>query len=224
MRADPVYAVSEIYSFAAAAENQFLNMMKEILDERLKGIIEEGLQTKSPSPNALPERTDLQYDRSILEAHSDRINDIIAFLKAADDSVWFLPFAKPGPNEATTAARMSLLQDFQYLHTQFVQLVQRCERAMEIVAHNASLLEAKRSNSQSDDLEQLTRLTTGVTLVYVPISFVCTFFGMNFSTFGQGDLPLWVFVAISVPVLLISLIFLKRKLNSDSKKKISLKQ
>ena len=30
---DPFYAVKEIYAFAAAAENQFLNMMEQLLSE-----------------------------------------------------------------------------------------------------------------------------------------------------------------------------------------------
>ena len=221
MKVNPFYAVSEIYSFYAAAENQFLKRMEKILDERVKSIVEEGLQTKSSSLHALPERTNLQYDRSILEAHSDRISDIVAFLKAADDPVWFPPSPEHTAGEAI-AARISLLQDFHYLHTQVVHLVQRCQWAMDIVAHNASLLEAKESNSQSKDVSRLTLLTTGLTLVYAPLSLVCAFFGMNFSLFGQGDQPLWIFAAAGAPVLLISLILL-RKWTSTPKKEASQK-
>ncbi|KAI4935512.1 uncharacterized protein J4E92_002803 [Alternaria infectoria] len=220
MREHPFYAVSEIYAFAAAAEDQLLNMMKEIIDERMYALVKVDMQNE-PSSKALSERINLQCDLSVLEERSDRISDIIAFLKAADDPVWFPPFANPTPNGPIMTARMNLLQDFQYLYTRIRQLIQRCERAMEIVAHNASLSEAKRSNSQSKNLEHLTRLTTGLTLVYVPLSFVCTFFGMNFSIFGQGDLPIWIFFAISVPVLLILLIILLWKLTSRSKKEAS---
>ena len=217
MREHPFYAVSEIYAFAAAAENQLFNMMKEIIDKRMDTLLGEDLQTKPlSSPNALSERVNLQYDLSILEERSARISDIIAFLEAANDSVWFLPFANPTPNVAITTARMSLLHDFQYLHTQVRQLMQRCERGMEIVAHNASLLEAKRSNSQSTDVSRLTLLTTGLTLVYAPLSLVCAFFGMNFSLFGQGNQPLWIFAAIGAPVLLISLILLRKWTSSSN--------
>ena len=219
MRLDPFYAVTEVYSFAAAAENQFLNMMRKILDTRIESIVREGLQSRTSTPDALPERTNIQYDRTILDAHAGRISSMVAFLKTADDPVWFPGAAFDDHIYADiTKARMSLLHDFQHLHAQAVQLIQRCERAMDMVAHNASLLEAKRSNLQSEGLEKLTRLTTIVTLLYVPLSFVCTFFGMNFSTFGQGKLSLWIWAAVSVPVVLISLVFLRRMLNSDSGK------
>ncbi|RYO26792.1 hypothetical protein AA0111_g7850 [Alternaria arborescens] len=214
---DPFYAVSEVYSFAAAAENQFLNMMRNILDNRIESIVRESLQSKNSTHDALPERANIQYDRTILDAHSDRISNVIAFLKAADDPVWF-PNVDHHDRREAVRARTSLVHDFQHLHAQIIQLIQRCERAMDMVAHNASLLEAKRSNLQSEGLEKLTRLTTIVTLLYVPLSFVCTFFGMNFSTFGQGKLSLWIWAAVSAPVMLVSLVFLRRMLKNDSKK------
>jgi len=223
MGLDPFYAISEVYAYAAAAESQFLNMMRTILDKRIKSIAGEDLQKKASISDALPERINLQHDRAILDAHSDRISNTVSFLKTADDPVWFLPFDDHAPNEATTA-RGTLLRDFQHLHTQVVQLIQLCERAMGMVAENASLLEAKRSNLQSEGIEKLTRLTTVITLLYVPLSFVCTFFGMNFSAFGQGDLSLWIWAAVSAPVLLISLLYLKRKASTESAKKRSSKK
>jgi len=222
-RVDPFYAVSEVYSFAAAAENQFLNMMRKTLDKRIDGILREGLQSGASTPDALPERTNLQYDRAILDTHSNHISNTIAFLKAADDPIWFLPFKDQASDEGT-AARISLTHDFQHLHNQVIQLIYRCERAMDMVAHNASLMEAKRSNLQSEGLEKLTRLTTLVSLLYVPLSFVCSFFGMNFSAFGQGELSMWVWAAASAPVLLISLVFLKYLLSSQSEKRSSSKK
>jgi Mg2+ and Co2+ transporter CorA len=215
VRLSPFYAVSEVYAFAAAAENQFLNMMTKILENRMEDIMREGIQGTTLTQNTLPERINIQYDRSVLDAHSNRIRNILAFLRVADDPVWFPPLKDSASDEVAEVQR-SLIHDFQHLQTQVVQLIQRCERAMELIAHNASLSEAKRSNLQSEGLQKLTRLTTVVTLLYVPLSFVCSFFGMNFSAFGQGELGLWIWAVVSVPVLLVSLFFLKRRLSNSS--------
>ena len=36
--------------------------------------------------------------------------------------------------------------------------------------------------------------------IYVPLTFVCTLFGMNIPTFGQGSVPLWVFLMMAAIV------------------------
>jgi Mg2+ and Co2+ transporter CorA len=197
--------VSEIYSLAAASENQFLNMMERILSERIERI--------TSTSNALPEAADLQYDRNILDAHRDQIRSTVSFLTAHDDPTWFL-LSQNQPQhlekEVTRAARQTLERDFLHLQNRVTQQILRCERAMDMITDKASLSEAQRSNSQSEGLAKLTRLTTLVTIFYVPASFVCTFFGMNFKVFGQGDLDIWIWGAVSAPLLVLSVFFLYR--------------
>jgi hypothetical protein len=201
VKLSPIYALNEVFAFAAASENQFLNMIDEVLNDRMESL------TSAPDDENGPKVHDIQYDRNILDAHRIRIKEHVAFLIAHDDATWFEPFRANTPAEAV-AARLSLTRDFQHLEARANYLVLRCERAMEMIMNNASLTEARFSNQQSVGVANLTRMTTLVTILYVPSSFVCAFFGMNFSDFGQGDLGLWVYASVSVPVLGISLIFL----------------
>ncbi|KAH7092429.1 hypothetical protein FB567DRAFT_237570 [Paraphoma chrysanthemicola] len=205
VQSDPFYILSEIYTFAAAAENQFLNMIDQILTERVDSLM------LDPDDAKCPKTSDIQYDRSILDAHRNQIKGIITFLTAHDDPAWFQPSQHNASSE-TTAARNSLLRDFQHLETRVKALILRCERAMEIIMNNASLAEARLTNNQSKELASLTRMTTLVTILYVPLSFVSSFFGMNFKEFGQGGLSLWVWAAVSLPVIISSAFLLRRRL------------
>ncbi|KAJ4299618.1 hypothetical protein N0V90_004864 [Kalmusia sp. IMI 367209] len=211
---DPFYGLNEIYSFAAAAENQFLNMMEQILLDRMELATLRSSEIAALDSSAHIESLtfDIQFDRNILDAHRVRLNGTVAFLQANDDPIWFPRRHEPLPADLidkVTAANLKLLRDFQHLAFRVETLIDRSERVMEMVANNANLTESKRSFLQADGLAKLTRLTTIITILYVPLSFVCSLFGMNFKQFGQGDLSLWVWGAVSVPIILISLFFLR---------------
>jgi Mg2+ and Co2+ transporter CorA len=201
---NPFYALKEVYAFAAAAENQYLNMVDQMISERID------ILARMPAGTESPSSSDIQYDRNILDTHRVRIRATVVFLTAYDDPVWFQPF-KGNASDETFTARVELMRDFQYLEQRIVQLILRCERGMEMLASNASLSEARQSNTQSEGLAKLTRLTTFVTILYVPLSYVSSFFGMNFSTFGQGDVKLWVWAVVSVPIFIVSLFFALRQ-------------
>lgn len=52
------------------------------------------------------------------------------------------------------------------------------------------LEEAKESKATAISLGKLSDLA----FLYLPINFVCAMLGMNLSIFGQGDVPIWVFL------------------------------
>ena len=56
------------------------------------------------------------------------------------------------------------------------------------------LAEAKESKATAISLGKLSNLA----FLYLPLNFVCAMLGMNLSLFGQGVVPLWVFLALLV--------------------------
>ena len=56
------------------------------------------------------------------------------------------------------------------------------------------LEEAKQSKATAIGLGKLSNLA----FLYLPLNFVCTMLGMNLSIFGQGQVPLWVFLVLVV--------------------------
>lgn len=72
----------------------------------------------------------------------------------------------------------------------------------------ASVAESKKVLEQAKGVENLTRLA----FAFVPLSITASFFGMNFKQLGQGDLPLWIWFAVSVPIFALSVVFMSTKL------------
>lgn len=188
-RSYPLYALQELFDFAASAESQFLNMLKKVLDEQI-----ERLLTSSDNGETGPSMADFQYSRGILDRHIHRSQQILAAIKT---DLW------KNSQERRTAV-LSLAADFEQLVQRAQNLVHICERGMNIVMNNAALLESKKSNTQAQDVAGLTRLGTRFTLLYVPIAFVTSIFGMNFIQFGQGELSIWWYFAFAGPVFVLS--------------------
>ena len=64
---------------------------------------------------------------------------------------------------------------------------------MKLVSH----AESKKQMSQQDRVELLTKLG----LLFFPTQLIAALFGMNFRQFGQGNLSVWLYFAVTVPLL-----------------------
>ena len=62
------------------------------------------------------------------------------------------------------------------------------------------LQEAKESKATAISVGKL----TNAAFLYLPINLVCALLGMNLSIYGQGDVPMWVFFALLISLLLLS--------------------
>ena len=76
---------------------------------------------------------------------------------------------------------------------------------------------SERSILQAQSVNRLTKLA----LVFVPLSFVTSFFGMNFKEFGEGSLSLWVFAVAAASlafalVLFFAFVGFRRAQESDA--------
>ena len=80
----------------------------------------------------------------------------------------------------------------------------RCEKGMAVIMNNAMLAETRRSVSQANGVAKL----TFIAFFYIPLSFVCSFFGMNFEELGTGKLSLWTWFATSIPIFAFTLCFI----------------
>lgn len=67
-------------------------------------------------------------------------------------------------------------------------LANECESGMTTLTNSSVMEETRRSA----ELSVVVWRYTAVAVVFVPLSFVCSFFGMNFAEMGQGELRLWI--------------------------------
>lgn len=79
--------------------------------------------------------------------------------------------------------------------------------------NNVMLAESKRAIVQAQSIAKLTLIA----FFYIPLSFTCSLFSMDIVGFEQRIGRIWLWFAVSVPVLLVSISFLfldRRKLRT----------
>lgn len=193
MASDAFYTTNDLFSFAAFAEVQFLNLVESVLAR------ETGLAVLSKTPSL----TTLIFHKELLELHARQLRENISSLKTRGGLAWPKSSNPEQEQVAADAARL-LLHDYEHLLQRCLELSASCDRGMMDFNHKATLSESTRANTLGESVEKLTKIATLLSFIYVPLSFTTSFFGMNFMDLGQGSLHIWVWFAVSVPVLAVS--------------------
>ncbi|KAI0403725.1 hypothetical protein F4802DRAFT_284745 [Xylaria palmicola] len=117
--------------------------------------------------------------------------------RAHKESPLSLEFHLP---EASTYTVTGIVEDFEDLLDRCTRLRTRAATCMSTEMNRAMILESRKAIEQSERLKKLTLLAT----YFIPLTFTASVFGMNFKLFGQGDLPLWWYIVIAVPLILLT--------------------
>lgn len=195
-RIDVGYALSELFSFSAACENQFINLLNGLVDEALKHVDTEEEQSLET----------LRHCSGLLDSHIAQNEETLEVFRRFDANAgttgW--PAAVQPKDVATIKDKHKiLLSQYGALVRRSERLADRCARSANYIVSSASVHEARDSKDQSRKVENLSILA----FIFIPVAFVCTFFGMNFKEFGQGHLSIWVFFAVGLPVIIVSTIY-----------------
>ncbi|KAM7194065.1 hypothetical protein V8F20_008161 [Naviculisporaceae sp. PSN 640] len=197
--ASPLYVLSELFTFQAASILQLLNTVERVLTEMLE-------RCDFPSYEHTKLEMTVQYDyiRASLSRLEQHCSDIISFLQSPPTK-WNSPTV-PGATRPDTTL---LITDFNYLLTRNRNLLKACESGKSTLITNDAIQKAKRSAKEAELVTQLTKTTTRLGYIFLPISFVTSAFGMNFAEFGQGPLPIWIWAVIVIPMLVLCVVFVE---------------
>ncbi|KAF2205661.1 hypothetical protein GQ43DRAFT_427866 [Delitschia confertaspora ATCC 74209] len=194
MAEDPFYALHEIFSLCAVSEVQFLNVLET-------KIAADAALELGHDMNVSP--ANMMYFQSLLDSHADMLRGNIESIKYQEEALW------PQPQDSvlrkkSSAARRSLLQDYEALLTRTLILSDRCKSRLTILMNRAGIVEANKSIQQTQEVTKLTRLA----FVFTPLSFVATFFGMNLGPFTEitNAYGLWLYFAVSAPLVALLLV------------------
>ena len=198
LAADPFYALSELFSFAADSEAQFLNML------------ESDVQRELDHPKLVAQRSptlsNLLFNQQALDRHVEQVRQTLTMI---NERSWSQPTSRVSLGEeqqnaiGTTAARLS--RDFQALIDRAQVLSRQCERGMQVVMYNTQIKEARQGIEQAEEDAKLTRLA----FVFIPLSFTTSLFGMNVKQFGTGTVPIGLWFAVSIPAVLRCFLLLR---------------
>jgi hypothetical protein len=194
MSADAFYALTDLFRFAASSENQLLNLIEYYVgrDTDHESLANERLTLSC-----------LVYCQEILETHLAQLEDTTEVVRRRGGHKW--PRISPqekGSHEKADAAAEALLRDFEHLQHRARSICKKCARGTAIIMNNNMLAESKQAISQA---KRVTRLTF-IAFIYIPLSFTTSFFGMNIKQLNEGLIPIWVWIATSIPVLVLTLV------------------
>lgn len=187
MHDDPMHALNRVLSFFVCSEAYFLSFMAGQIDRSSL------LNEEMPDLADAELLSNLLHCRQLLERHEEELRYGLRTVRAQKSS-----------NDAIRAASDSIKRDLVYLTERASTLKDRSATSISLFMNVASIGEARRSVQQNRSLFRFTVIAS----IYVPFSFVATMFGMNFRQFGQGDLSIWIYFVISIPVFVVSALFL----------------
>ncbi|KAK0702783.1 hypothetical protein B0H67DRAFT_595098 [Lasiosphaeris hirsuta] len=90
----------------------------------------------------------------------------------------------------------SVADDMAFLDLRASALSERCSDTIAAEMNAVTIAEARKRLTQSRRTEILTVLT----FIFVPLSFVLSFFGMNVDVFEEPGQPLMRFFQVAVPI------------------------
>ncbi|KAE8442543.1 hypothetical protein EG329_003258 [Mollisiaceae sp. DMI_Dod_QoI] len=167
---EPFYALSEVFSFAAASHIEFLNTISSILDASI---------TELPDPEAditASFQETLVHGQRILEWHVHKVSEIADMIKNRELLGW--PTSK---HETAVRSALFLERDFDYVLQHSRALWEKCQLELAAITNHANFTEARRAIEQENRVFRITLLAS----IYVPLSFSCAMFGMNFVQFDR---------------------------------------
>ena len=197
MSQDPLYALNELFRFVASSENQYLSLLQSRIDDEMRFV---GVDNQLSLLN-------LAFIKGLLEKHLAKLAENAQTLAQRDFTDW------PKSNDATRAAEAekaakALLTDFDYLQSKTQRLLNSCRIGAKILTSNSVMAESQISENKAEHVRKLTIIAS----FFVPLSFACSFFGMNFKEFGQGQLGMWVYGAVAGPLTILTCALVFQKL------------
>jgi Mg2+ and Co2+ transporter CorA len=199
----PLYALSEIFAFAAASESQFLNMIERLVGSVMDSLLNDAssvLADEEPHSSAI---ANLLYNKRIVEEHIGTLKANVAFLRDGGGYEWPQP-SDDKQKEIAAQATTTLYTDFTHLLQQAEKLSDSCDRGIDIAANNAMVVESKRALQQATYVSKLSLLA----VLYIPATFTTSLFGMNLVQFGQGSNPnlIWIWACVLVGSYLFTIV------------------
>lgn len=225
MKSDAFYAMGDLFSFAANAENQFLNCL------RLK--VRADIERLSQQRDLQPTLNNFVYHRGIVREHVQYLDRMVQIMSNRAGLKW--PSMKPQPIQAepiskngaaekrddspsnqtelrlaelqqrqiqvANAGAASLLQDYEAQRDKANSLVQLYQEGIKDIRATTAVAETRKAYAQAEAVARLTFLA----FIFIPLSFTTSFFGMNFKELGN-QLSIYVWFAVTVPIFMVAIL------------------
>lgn len=188
---DVLYALREVFVFAANSESQFLNLLNKQINR----------ETDASSVVKDDSIANLKYANVLLNDHVQSIETTLSLLRTCGDRDWPAS-TTAGHTREVHASRTALVTDYEYLRAWAKTLSKRCIDGIGTIANDSQLEEARKAMRQAERGMRLTLMA----FVYLPLSLGASIFGMNITELGSGNRSVWTAVATMVVICLITVL------------------
>jgi hypothetical protein len=198
---DPILILQELFNFQSAAAIQYLNMLRKTISQ-----LTARTQPIDDGRVNMEDILHFEYAKTILVRWSANFRGLTQALDAGplrNDT------ASPESREKRTRMLQSLKRDLEFLQNEANTITELCDGGKSAILSNFSISEARRTTEEARLVTELTKATTRLTFIFLPISFVTSVFGMNFQQFGQGSLSIWLWVEVTLPLLVVCIIMVE---------------
>ena len=196
VKMDPFYALDEFFRLLAASEHQFLNLMETKVREygQLGG-------------NNRDSIAEIQLIKKLVDKHAERLHDTLDIVHARGGPSWRKHSSISNPDATNNTIKGN--EAAVYLESIFGKLCRRadavsgaCQDEVMLLSNDSVVHEAQRSIEQTEGLAKV----TFIAFVFVPLSFTTSFFGMNLAELNGIGQHVYVWFAVSTPVMALSLL------------------
>lgn len=187
MAEDAMYALTELFTFAAASESQFLNAMEQTIKGEMGAL---------PTARELSV-ANLTHLANLLKEHIQHLNGTIRLLQTRGDPRWPRTQTHADVVEETNAL---LLSDFQFLRDRAAALAQQCTSGVDTMVSETQLDEARKGLLQAERATKLTLLA----FLYLPLSLTTSIFGMNVVGISDTTTQFWAPIVVCAVVMIIT--------------------
>lgn len=196
---DALYGLSELFQFAAAAEAQFLNLISARIQQEMSFV-----GYSNVARNYSTSLLNLKYIKTQLKLHMENLSEITSILNNRQISDWPKAESSGSSERPSVTERTSVLLtlDFEHLLHRAGDLARECDLGVETLVNSSVLDESRRSYHMAVKVQRLTIIAT----IFIPLSFICSVWGMNFQELGSGTQPIWKYFASALPVIAFSLV------------------
>ncbi|KAF2422159.1 hypothetical protein EJ08DRAFT_482462 [Tothia fuscella] len=173
MKRSPSYALSELFALAASSERQFLNLLEHNVAETIRRL-------DVPGNDNIQAVKTLNYFSNMIRRHKDSIDKTITALELKSDSLQLGALELLGfpMQQKLKSMNDSLTQQFVGIDEQFSRISSECDWALGLLMTRSMLAESERAMKQLEYLRKLTLMT----VVFLPLSFITSFLGMNLTS------------------------------------------
>lgn len=187
----PLEALEILLRYFCVAETQYLDSIEAVLHENVEGQEAGAAHRKHSDTETMALLLHLQQK---LRSRRPHIHNVVNYLQChSGDRV-------PGPTPWVSIVLPSLLRDLEYLLVCNKELLSRCDQEAGMITSRATFLDAQRGIELSKGSHKFALLAA----IYVPLSFTCSIFGMNFVDVSDITLGFKVWTLVTVPICLFS--------------------